>query len=159
MIDLTHKVEMHPFWGKVWAVWVFAWVFAEIALFAIPHVWLLYLFLAFVPTELQGAMRTRWSDDPKGQRRRLGDTLSEFFWSFIQGGADRKFLGRCLGIALGWRLVTFQWLFVDGAWAFPEIWIGGAWTHWATLHGPLVFVGLGITGWLVNHFPNLGKKG
>ncbi len=159
MANPQGKTTLHPFWGAVWGLWFFAWVFCEIMIHAIPHVWILYLFLAFLPIELQGAMRKRWSKAPKGSRQQLGDTLSEFVWNFTQGGTARDKAGKCLALALAVRLAFLPLLFDTGTWAFPEIWAGGAWTNPWLLHTPTVLIAAGVGLWLFEHFPNEGRTG
>ena len=141
--------RMHRFWGPVWGAWFFGWVLLEIAVAALPHVFILYWFCLFLPCELQGALK----------RRGAGDTLSEFVWSFTSGGTARDRAGRLLALALGFRLATLPWLFDGATWAFPEIITGGGWEHPALLHGPLVLVAVGVSLWLYEHFPEEGRTG
>ena len=157
--DKQDKVQMHPFWGPVWGLWFFTWVFLEmfILIEAIPDIAILAHFILFLPNELQGAMRKRWSNDPKGQRKQLGDTLSEFVWTFTQGGTSRDWAGRFLALALGVRLISFPWLF-DGVAGWP-IWIDSGWETPGLIHTPFVLIGLGIMFWLLEHFPREGRTG
>ena len=130
----------------------------EIAIAAVPDVLILYAFLIFLPFEIQGALRVRWRGE-KGSKTRLGDTLSETIWSFTQGGTSRDWVGRFLALALGARLATLPWLFDGTTWTLPAIIEGGEWESPWLMHAPHVFVSLGITTWLLEHFPREGRTG
>jgi len=159
--DKKDKIEMHPIWGKVWGGWFFTWVFLEILAGFLGHQWIFGWFLVFLPNELQGAGRKRWSKAPKGKRKEQGDTLSEFVWTFTQGGTSRDWAGRFLALSLGMRMMSFPWLFDKG----DEIeFVWGAWETmaWETdflIYTPFVLLSMGITLWLLEHFPREGRTG
>ena len=154
--DKQETIEMHPLWGKVWAGWFFTWVFLEILAALIGHQWIFGWFLVFLPNELQGAGRTRWSKAPKGQRKQLGDTLSEFVWTFTQGGTSRDWAGRFLALSLGMRMMSFPWLFDTFEWGQ---WDTMVWTTDFLIYTPFVLLSMGITLWLLEHFPREGRTG
>ena len=127
---------MHPTYGALYLTWSLAWLGMELAIRYAPGWAWIALFLAFLVVELIGVRR------PKP-----GDTFSEGVWKFIAGGRRaRRWMGYALAVALGLRFVSLPWLLRGES---PHL------LEW----GPVAALGVGLTLWLVDHFPNLGENG
>ncbi len=138
--DDGDKVVVVPLYGWLFGAWTFAWLVVEFFLnigylpkeasWAFP-----VLLFVFLPLELHGAKTSK-----------LGDTYSESVWGFIQKKPARKIVGAALALALAFRAATFPYL-LEGT---ENIFIRDL-PWWA--------ISTGLFGWLVQHFPESGKRG
>ena len=135
-------------WGWFFGAWLFLWLIVEFLttinvipkqVWKIPHTPLLsfvLLLLIFIPFEIRGAINNI-----------KGDTFSEFIWSFIgKHHHARSIVGIAIGMALPARAATLPMLFQGNSKTIVRI------LPWWLLCA-------GILGWLVQHFPELGREG
>ena len=134
--------KMHTPWAIAFWTWALVWVGFELMSDTIPNQWFLWLFAAFLPLELAGAII----------KNRYGDTFSETLWSFakpiskpnVPGAAKREAWARkvfiaFIGPALGARFISLKWAYLN---EIPQL----------LLDLPFIFIGVGLTAWLFTHF-------
>ena len=131
-------IRMMP--SIIFGGWLILWLAAELitAIDMNPpwiHWGFLGLIVLFLIPEIIGA---------KSERK--GDTFSELIWVFVQGGPARHIVGIAIGIALSFRAASIPYLFN-----------GSENTYILDLPWWLLCAGIG--GWLVRHFPGLGRRG
>lgn len=126
---------MRKLYGILWGAWFVTYGGLEMYAFAVPWYAWVGMFLAFMPIELIGALKSA-----------PGDTFSEFIWTFVRGGDARDPFSICLAAALAYRFATLP-LLIEG------------WNLGIFNLAPWGLLSAGMFLWLANHFPNLGKEG
>ena len=138
--EVKNKPTIRTLPAVVFGLWLLVWLGAEFVTAADMnpdwiHRVFIGLIVVFLIPEVWGAVS-----------KRKGDTFSELIWVFIADGSARKIVGAALAAALTFRAASIPYLVQDSK-------------EFLVLDLPWWIMCAGIFGWLVRHFPELGKRG
>ena len=116
------KTKMHYIWKWIWSAWEISrlTIIALLLSSFIEHIYVFYLYCAFLPLEVLGATKRRWDDAPKGFKTKLGDTYSEWNWWITSWLPARQQFTKMTAWSHGATVYLLFFLADDGRWTIDD---------------------------------------